>query len=77
MLVIAVSAGERAENLELFVEQVVSVAPVSNAIVDYQLLEDLYSDVAVKRQIFTIAVDYLAVFLQPVLHAAAAGALVA
>ena len=77
MLVIAVSAGERAENLELFIEQVVSVAPVSNAIVDYQLLEDLHSGVAVERQIFTIAVDYLAVFLQPVLHAAAAGALVA
>jgi len=69
VLIIAVSPCERPEDLKLFVEKVVSMASVSNAIVDYQLLEDLHSGIAVERQIFTIAVDDLAILLQPVLDA--------
>ena len=77
MLIISVSAGIGPEYFELFVEKVVTMAAISDAIVHYELLEYLNCSVAVERQIFTIAVDYLALLLQPLLDAAPAGALVA
>jgi hypothetical protein len=58
-----VSSCKGSEDFELFVEEVIAMSPISHTIVNYQLLEDLNCSVAVERQIFTVAIDDLALLL--------------
>jgi hypothetical protein len=52
-----------ANDLEFLVEEVVAVPSISDAVVDDELLKDLNSRVAVEGQVFTVAIDDLAVLL--------------
>ena len=69
------SPSERPEYFKLFVEQIVSVPTIGNPVVHDQLLDHLDGSIAVKRQIFTITINYLALLLQPLLDAPATRAL--